>query len=179
MHDMFPPPLMISKCVFPFISKQHMADMFTSLWTLSECVLPYHEQHSTIMVDMFPPLSIIRKCIVPFHEQHHHSWHVSATFDFQEVRISIPCIAPSQLTCSRHYWPSVGVYVQFISSTVMADMFPSLLIIRKCVFQFQELHCTITVDVPASFESQLVHISILWAAQSCLTCSCHSYAVHI
>ena len=137
---------------------------------------------------------LTRLCVFPFHEQHNHDWHVPTTFHSQRVRMSISWGAQSWLTCScdfwlgcayfkfmnsiittecsRHFSLSAGAYVHFMSGTIMADMFPSLLTFRECVFPFHELHnhCW---HVPATFDSQRVRISTSSATQSRLTCSRH------
>ena len=109
------------------------------------------------MANLFPPLSIIRKCVSPFHET--QSWLTCpATFDSQAVRISI-----------------------FMSSTIMADMFPPLSPLSWFVFLFRisisKKSTSWLMSVMCSryfWLSQAVCISISWAAvQSRLTCSRH------
>ena len=125
---------------------------------------------STVMANMFLPLSIIRKCVFPFHELHHHNWHVPASFDSQQVRISISWAAQSCLTCS--FQLSASAYFHFIRSAVMADMFSPLSTLSECVFPFHEQHHH-GWHIPATFDSQEVRISILFLfmAPSRLTCS--------
>ena len=151
------------------------------------------------MADMFTPLSTLSECVFPLHERHHHDWHVPATIDYQEVRNSISwtLASPSWLTCAYHLWLSGSAYFNSMYCTVTTDMFWPLLTLRWCVcpihkqhshgwhvpatFDYQEVRISISWTalhhhswhVPASFESQLVRIFILWAAQSCLTCTCH------
>ena len=138
------------------------------------------------MADIFLPLLTLSECVFPIHEQHNHGWHVSATFDSQEVRISIPwaaqswltCFchfdsqevrisipwaAQSWLTCSCHFWLSASAYFHTMSSTIMADMFPPLLTLSKCVFPYHEQHNYGWHD-PTTFDSQMVCMSISWAA---------------
>ena len=151
-----------------------------------------------IMADMFPPFSIIRTCVFIFHEQHNHGWCVPATFDSQRVCIPIPWAASwSRLTCSRHLRLSGSVYLYFMSSRIMADMFPPHSILRPCViisisfatpsrltcsrhFDFQEVRIfheqhNHVWHFPATFffGSQRVCTPISFVAPSWLTCSLH------
>ena len=101
-----------------------------------------------------------------------HGWHVPTTSNSQRVRISISRAAPSWLTCSRHFWHAVGAYYHSMNCTIMADMFPPLSIIRKCVFPFHKQHSR-GWHVHATFDYQEVRISISWAAPSWLICFRH------
>ena len=105
--------------------------------------------------DEFLPLLTFSGCVIPYRELHHvHGWHVTATFDFQLVRIPISWAEPSRLTCFWHFWLTGSAYLYFMSSKIMADMFsPPLSTLRQCVIQV----------IPISF-----------ATLSRLTCSLHS-----
>ena len=143
-------------------------DMLT---TLRQCVIPFHWRHNHGW--LVPAISIIRKCVFLFHEQHNHRWHVSATFYSQWVRNPMSRASPwSQLTCSRHCRLSGCAYLYSMSSTTMAEMFLPLFTLSRCVFLLHELNHHGLYD-PAIFNYQKVRIYISWAAQSCLTCSCH------
>ena len=144
---------------------------------------------------MFPPI-LIRLCVCLLHKQHTHGWHVLATVDYQDMRISISWVAQSWLTCSGHFWLSAGAYFQFMSSTIIddifpllwlsesayshfissiiiADMFPSLLTLSECVIiSFHELRHH-GWHVPFIFDSQAVRSSISYPTPSKLTCSHH------
>ena len=129
-----------------------MADIFMPLLTLSECVMSW----TMIMADIFPPFSIIRKCVFLFHVQRNQGWHVSAIFNYQEVRINTSWAAQSWLTCSCHFWLSAGAYFHSMSCTIiMADMFPPFSFTRKCVFIFHERQ-NHGWHVPATFNPQTV-----------------------
>ena len=65
---------------------------------------------------------------------------------------------------------SASAYLHFKSSITMADMFLPLLLQSLCVFLFHAQH-NHGWNVPITFDSQPVCISISWAAQSWLTCS--------
>ena len=145
-----------------------MADLFLLLLTPSGCVF----LSCTIATDMFPPF-----------------------FIYQQVRIYISWAVQSSLTFSRCFWLSVSAYSHFMSCTIMADMFLPLLTHSECVFPFHEqrnygwyvspisiIRKLVTPFhsryhqgwlVPAGLNYQEVCISIPWATQSQLTCSCH------
>ena len=134
------------------MSSTIMVDMFLPLLTLSGCVFTFRELDWNFNAYMFMQFLIIRKCVFIFHEQHNRGWYVPATFNLQQVCIPISCARPSWLTCSCHRWLSGSVYLYFMSSTIMADMFLPLLTLSGCVFPFR-VSCT--------------------GPSSWLTCSCH------
>ena len=58
------------------------------------------------------------------------------------MRISISWLEVTQwwLIYSRHFWLSACAYVHFMSDTITADMLPSLLSLRLCVFPSHKQH---------------------------------------
>ena len=181
--DMFPPFSIGRECVFIFHEQQnhgwHLPATFNSQ-AVRSCS---HFICDTIKADLFPPFPIIRKCVFIFHEEHNHGWHVPAfdsqrvridiswagldhhslhvpaIFDYQEVRSYITWAAPwPWLTCSCYFWLSAGAYPHFLSRTIMAYMFLPFLMNRKCVFIFYEQHHDHGWHVPAIFDWQRVRI---------------------
>ena len=177
MAHMFPPlsTQAVRKNYSHFICDASKSDMFPPFPIIRKCVLIFHEQHShgwhvpatfdsqwvRNLIPWAAPLSRFT-CSRHFPllgSSHLYSWGAQpwlTCFRHFQLRqcviIPISFTTPASLTCFRHFWWSEGMYLYFMSSTVMADVFLPLLTLSGCVIPFHERRHDHGWHVPVIFD---------------------------